>query len=341
LQFVLPAALVRALALAVAIVLAAAPGLARADERPSDPWAAVPDVLEQPPDGGSTTFARASTAAAVGAFYGAFGTWAYFAWYWHQERNPEFLVGGDGTFGVNTYAGGADKLGHFWANLALTRLSYQILRAGHWHPTAAHAISFGWSAAFFFVVEVKDGYFYQFSWGDEIANLLGAGLAVALDSSPALDRLIDFRVEYWPSTEYRAILDGAEGADVNSANVAEDYSGQTYLLALHLGAVHGLGEGKYTRISRYIDAVVGYRTEHYKPDLNDPMFERGRPTQELSLGLSLNLQGVIDDALAGHGARRHLRAFGHALTEVFNPPVGSVRGNLAERDTDPDNVIPE
>jgi hypothetical protein len=335
---------VRALALVISLAIAAAPALAHADEGGSvpDPWTAVPAVLEAPPaHEHSTTLGKAGTAAAVGAFYGTFGTWAYFAWYYHQDRNPHFLVGGDGSFGVNTYAGGADKLGHFWANMTLTRLAYQILRAGHWDPLPAKAIAFGWAAAFFFVVEVKDGYFYQFSYGDELANLLGAGLAVAFESSPTLDRLFDVRVEYWPSKEYKAILDGAAGADVNSANVAEDYSGQTYLLALHLGAIHGLGERRWTRFTRYLDGVVGYRTEHYKPDLNDPMFERGRPTQELSLGLSLNLQGVIDDVLAGHGTRRHVRAAFHALTEVFNPPFGSLRGNVATRDTDPDNVIPE
>ena len=56
---------------------------------------------------------------------------------------------------------------------------------------------------------------------------------------PALDRLIDLRVSYWPSPEYRSIVDGTfTGNDrINSVNIAEDYSGQTYFLAFHLGAL--------------------------------------------------------------------------------------------------------
>jgi hypothetical protein len=322
--------LVRVLALLLVLTVVAAPSVAHADD--PDPWTALPEVLDQPaPERDSHTLAKAVSAGSVAAFYTAFGTWAYFAWYYKKEYHP-FLLGGDGAFGVHTYAGGADKLGHFWANMVTTRLAIHMLRAGHWRDLEAEAIAGGIAAAFFTLVEVKDGYFYQFSYGDEIANLLGAAVAVALEAMPRVDRLFDIRVEYWPSEEYLAILDGAEGADVNSANVAEDYSGQTYLLALHLGEVHGLGEGKWTRVSRYIDAVAGFGTVHYKPDLNDGV-DRGMPTQELSIGLSLNLQGVFDDLLAGHDGRRHARAALHGVTEVFNPPFGSLRVG-ASRSTD-------
>lgn len=328
------------------LALAAWPVTVHADDhataRAPDPWTALTKLDATPAQvEPSHTLARALSAGSVAAFYTTFGTWAYFAWYDHQERNPHFLIGGDGAFGVNTYAGGADKLGHFWANMVTTRLAIHMLRAGHWDETPAKAIAAGLSAVFFTIVEVKDGYFYQFSYSDETANLLGVAVGVALESSPRLDRLLDLRVEYRPSKEYLAILDGASGADVNSANVAEDYSGQTYLLALHLGEVGGLGERRWTRASRYLDAVIGYRTEHYKPDLRDPTFDRGDPTQVLSFGLSLNLQGAIDDLLAGHDGRRHVRAAAHALTEVFNPPFASFRPLEASRSTAAGRIVPE
>ena len=46
--------------------------------------------------------------------------------------------------------------------------------------------------------------------------------------------MFDYRVEYWPSVAYRRQLDGG------NVNVAEDYSGETYLLAYHLGSIHSL-----------------------------------------------------------------------------------------------------
>ena len=276
----------------------------------------------------------------VAGLYAGFSAWAYIAWYRNHPEKDMHDFGRDGWFGKNTYAGGADKLGHFWASMATTRLAVKIMRAGHWELDQASYIAAAWAAAFYTAVEVKDGYFYQFSYGDEVANLLGAAVAVALEMSPRLDDLVDIRVEYWPSPEYLAILDGAEGADVNSANVAEDYSGQTYLLALHLGEVYGLGDMKYGRPFRYIDGVVGFQTRHYKPDLHDPDFERGDPTQELSIGLSINLQGVFDDLLRGKDGRRHVRATLAGLTEVFNPPFGSLRVG-ASRSTDAGMIIPE
>lgn len=324
------------------LAIATLPTRVHADDAP--PPATELPVLRPPPPPPSEpshTLSRAVTAGSVAAVYTVFGGWAYYAWYYDQEPNPHFKIGGDGAFGVNTYAGGADKLGHFWANMAATRLAIHILRAGHWNENQARAIAAGSAAVFFTLVEVKDGYFYQFSYSDETANLLGAAVAVALESSPRLDGLFDIRVEYWPSKEYLEILRGAAGADVNSANVAEDYSGQIYLFALHLGEVGGLGERRWTRATRYIDAVVGYRTENYKPDLRDPTFSRGDPTQELSFGVSLNLQGVIDDMLAGHDRRRHVRAAAHALTEVFNPPFGSLRPLEVSRSTDAGRVVPE
>ncbi len=298
-----------ALALVVAIAVATA-SPARAEDVP-DPWTAVPLALAAP-DAPAPPDHRLASAATLAGLYGAFTVWAYFAWYRGFDGH-DFQFGGDGYFGVRRYAGGADKLGHAWANLALTRGTSRLLRWGGWDPVPSAVIAGGLAAGYFALVEVKDGYFYEMSPGDLIANTLGAAFGVAQEVWPRLDELLDFRVEYWPSEEYRAIVRGDAEAEINTLNIAEDYSGQTYLLALHLGAFRALDR---TRVSRYVDVAIGFGTDDYKPEPVPK--EDARETQRLFLGLSLDLQGVVDRALHGKP-----RAALHGLAEVFNLPFTS------------------
>jgi hypothetical protein len=70
----------------------------------------------------------------------------YFAWYYNHERNKDkprfclaseiyggtcevkdFIWGGDRLFETDTYAGGADKLGHAWATYGLARGGSELL----------------------------------------------------------------------------------------------------------------------------------------------------------------------------------------------------------------------
>lgn len=267
---------------------------------------------------------RWGSLAGLGGIYAGFATWMYFAWYYDKPRLTGFEIGGDGGFGENTYAGGADKLGHAWANAALTRGGAELLRWGGWRPSHAALISAGLSWSLFLFVEIKDGFYYEFSPGDLLANTTGAVLGAAMTHWPRLDRLIDFRVAYWPSVEYRSILSGDfHGSDrVNSVNIAEDYSGQTYFLALHLGAVprpaatpRWLGGAL-----DYVDVGVGFHATKYKPDPpEEPPYVR---RQQLFLGATVDLQRVLDRALGGRRGRaaRVTRAIGHGLLEFMSPP---------------------
>src|SRR5262245_12560696 len=145
--------------------------------------------------------------AGILGVYATASTYMYFAWYYDQP-GQDFTFGGDGYFGKNTYGGGADKLGHAWANAMWSRLTGDILVGGGWKRWQAGLIAPAITLALFTMVEVKDGVFYEFSPGDEIANTLGAGLTALLINFPRIDELIDFRVEYFPSRQYRDLLDG-------------------------------------------------------------------------------------------------------------------------------------
>ncbi|HLU65593.1 MAG TPA: DUF2279 domain-containing protein [Kofleriaceae bacterium] len=265
------------------------------------------------------------SAGALAGFYTALTVWAYFAWYHDKPQNLEFEVNGDGAFGVDTYAGGSDKLGHFWSNQVISRGTTEMLIAGGWKPLPASLIASGLSAAYFAFIEVKDGYYYEFSTGDIIGNLGGAALSALLINRPDIDRFVDFRVEYIPTREY---LDGLEHGDIN---FVEDYSGQTYHLALHLEAIPALREGRYTRWTRYVDLLAGYQSLNYKPEPADP---DAIESQHLFLGASLNLQTLLADLYGEppeRGRARTSHRIGHFALEFVSVPYTTLRLAEAER----------
>jgi hypothetical protein len=249
-------------------------------------------------------------ALSLGGLYAGFTTWTYFAWYRKHKPLSQFRFGGDGGFGSRTYAGGADKLGHAWATMSLARLGTELLHQGGGYDKRTSAfVATALSELLFLGVEVKDGFYYEFSFSDAAGDTAGALAALALSLSPRLDELFDYRVEYWPSHEYRRQFDGG------NVNVAEDYSGETYLLALHLGGLHTLRDARWGSWTRFVDVAVGFGTRGYKPDQ-----PKGEPDykhrQELSIGLSLNLQGVCDWLFEGRS--RPAQKIGHGMFEVFN-----------------------
>ena len=268
---------------------------------------------------------RALALGGLGALYVGLSTWAYFAWYQDHPANHAFQFGGDGLFERDSYAGGSDKLGHTWATMTLARASSQALRFGGWERRRAAVIGSALATAAFTLVEYEDGYFYEFSYGDLAADVLGATAAAILESSDRADELFDFRIEYWPSTEYRSILRGEPGRDapldLKKVNIAEDYSGQTYLLALHLAAFDSITERTWTAPLRYVDAVVGFRSDKYRPTpLPGDAAERA---QHLFVGASLNLQAVFDRMLDRGGTRGGVGTALHGVTEVVNMPFTS------------------
>jgi hypothetical protein len=164
-------------------------------------------------------------------------------------------------------------------------------------------------------------------------DTVGMIMAIALDLWPRLDELFDFRVQYFPSARYIDNVDGSPNKDGSPScpkggcsrwNIAEDYSGQTYLVALHLGAIHALREraGEWTR---FVDVAVGFDSRNYKPP-PDPA-DRLLARQELFLGVSLNAQGMFDYLFEG-GHHEGPRKVLHGLFEVFNLPFTTVGAGI-------------
>lgn len=277
---------------------------------------------------------RLASALTLGGVYAGFITWTYFAWYrreGHEFRFADATTDGnwklwsdEGWFGTKRYAGGSDKLGHTWATLALARAGTEMLHQwGGYDRTTSAIVGAALSEALFLGVEIKDGFAYSFSTGDFVFNTAGAALALAQSLSPRFDELVDFRVEYFPSAAYRA------RARANSdVDVAEDYSGQTYVLAFHLGAIRPLRSWRYGAWSDYVDLSLGFASRGYKPDplhsidtaqcmLDGTLCDFDK-SQDLFVGISLNAQGVFDKLLRGRS--EGLRKVTHGTFEVFGIP---------------------
>jgi hypothetical protein len=269
--------------------------------------------------------AAASTLAGA---YLAFTAWTFVAWYHMHKKNRSYKWGGDGWMGPTTYAGGADKCGHAWATMALARLGTVILVDwGGFARRKASLLSAGLSQLLFTGVEVKDGFYYEFSFSDLTGDTIGAVMAALLDNFPRLDEAFDFRVDYWPSQMYKRKVSGASPCPVGGCsrwNIAEDYSGQTYLAALHLGGIRAVRD-KLGTASRFVDVAAGFGTRNYRPLPDRDITEN--PHQDLFLGLAFNAQGFFDWLLEDRPstAAQTTRKVTHGLFEMFQMPFTTVR----------------
>jgi hypothetical protein len=81
--------------------------------------------------------------------------------------------------------------------------------------------------------------------------------------------------------------------------------------------------------ARLVDVAAGYEAQRYKPERMDSGLRR---TQHLFLGLSVNVQGLIDDR--GKGPALAARTVGHIVFELVNRPYGSVAVAGATRSPD-------
>src|SRR5262249_16167987 len=105
---------------------------------PAAPVAApvAAEASAPPPDAPPLTSAPGRAGAHV-----TIGAWAWYAWYYNRPTLPSWRFGGDGWLGPTTYAGGADKFGHFWANLVFSRLGTDLLRKGGWGKVSASLVA--------------------------------------------------------------------------------------------------------------------------------------------------------------------------------------------------------
>lgn len=266
-------------------------------------------------------FDRRVSAASVAAVYGVFATWAYFAWFRGAHERPFFFEtkwAQENPFALRTYAGGADKWGHGWASYGLTRGTTELLVAGGWRRVPSSLVAAGLAGAAFTVQEIKDGSIWGFELGDLATDLSGAVLGAVMEDLPAVDRLLDFRLHYFPSADFRKLAGTRFWSRGDGIDFAQDYSGMSFQLALHLGALPGATTQRLLSWMRWVDVITGFETRGYSPT---PMPRIHDPYQSWHLGVGVDMQSVLA-ALVRPGK---LRSFGHGFFEVLSLPATELR----------------
>jgi hypothetical protein len=224
--------------------------------------------------------------------------------WWQDGMNSSFRTVDEGWFGQNTYTGGADKLGHMYSTYVGTRLLTDAFEwAGNDRETASWlAAATAWGAML--AVEVGDGYSrrFQFSKEDLIMNTLGTGLGLLMEKQPDLDKLIDFRLMYWPSSDARRL---------NEVDPVDDHSGQTYLLALKASGVPAL---RRIEALRYFELALGYGTRGYEPNAG------GEHSRHVYYGISLNVAEILAVSVFRDSKGSRAQRIGNGVLEVFQIP---------------------
>lgn len=202
--------------------------------------------------------------------------------WWRDGFSGSFRPVNEGWFGQNTYAGGADKLGHLYANYAGTRL---FARAFEWAgntPDASLTLAAWLTLGTFTAVEVIDGFSnrWRFSKEDAVMNAIGVGAALLLERNPELDRLLDLRLLYQPSYEQHRKIDPFG-----------DYPGQTYLIVAKASGVPAL---RSHSLLRYLELAVGYGARGYPADRPNGAGNRSR---NFYIGISINLSELLGETV--------------------------------------------
>ncbi|HZW26088.1 MAG TPA: DUF2279 domain-containing protein [Gallionella sp.] len=239
--------------------------------------AAAPAFAGEPETNADGEMERRNRNALLGG--GLLVGWYGATHWWKDGLTGNFRTAGEGWFGPDTYAGGADKMGHLFIGYAGTRLMARGFESLGNSPDEALWLGAATAFGTLLAIETVDGFStkWRFSPEDLIMNAAGAGLGIFLERSPQLDRLLDFRMMYRPSRT------GGSGFDP-----VGDYSGQTYLLVAKAAGVSAMNQSAPLR---YLELAVGYGSRGYG---DMPAAQRDR---RIYVGVSLNLSGILDDTL--------------------------------------------
>jgi hypothetical protein len=211
------------------------------------------------------------------------------SWKYRQTWTGKFTTINEGWFGKDTYAGGADKLGHFYTDYLLVRGLHHIYASYGYDESSALLNALIGSMAIRTTMEVADGYTtFKFSPQDLIANMSGSLTSYFLLQHPALDDAVGMSWTYLPSQEK---LDGK----VSWSSIDNDYNGSIYHLDLRLkGFMRLVSDAPIAALDPYT-VGLSYETRGY---------DRVREYKQRLLGLTvgLNLAEIISGFAEPGGA---------------------------------------
>lgn len=275
-------------------LLCARPALAQdapVTQRESVPWAPVL----------ATSSVMIGAVVAVGV-----GAW------WRDFDIQQFHLKNTGFVGADTYAGGADKFGHFffsYASLHAAQAVYQSFGVSEEH---ALMLASGLSLFLGTMIEAVDGFSsYGFEWPDVAANISGLAVGVVTAALPELRDLVGFRLGYVTSNK---VLH----KDWNYFRTINDYGGMVFTGEFRFS---GLEKRWAIPVSglRYVTVGASYGSLGYNP--NTKIFRRN-----LGCHVSFNLAEIV--AQNGN-ADSLLSKVGTSVFEYWLPPFTSI---IVQRD---------
>lgn len=232
------------------------------------------------------------------------------AWYgkrkwWQDGFQHNFRKVDEGWFGQDTYAGGADKAGHFFTNYVGTRLLTSAFTHLGNEPDQALFLGAALTLGTMMAVEVADGYAkrWRYSKEDAIMNVVGTTAGVLFEKYPRLDDLVDLRLHYRHS--------GVEGGKFDPLG---DYSGQTYLMVLKASGIPALRDHSWLR---YVELAAGYGSRNYSPARPDLIDQRRR---QVYFGVSLNLSELLNRTVFRNSPDSTARKFTGTVLEYWQVP---------------------
>ena len=150
----------------------------------------------------------------------------------NQEWYAQYNTGHFHFFNDNDEWLQMDKVGHAWTNYQTSRLMMQGFNWAGFTRKQKLIYGGGIGLVYMTAVECLDGYSkgWGFSWGDEVANIIGTGLAVGQDILFKEQRL-QLKLSYAPSglAQYNPRLLGSSF----TSQLLKDYNGQTYWLSIN------------------------------------------------------------------------------------------------------------
>lgn len=226
--------------------------------------------------------------------------WGFQNWHWGTES---FHFRTEDWFEEDSDTGGSDKTGHFYMTYLLSRVLSSRMEDRGW--TLAESSLYGSLSGMLAMtfLEIGDGTSpYGFSKEDLLADGLGALTAYLIRSNPEVDRFLDVRLEYLPSSGY-----------LDNTDTATDYSGMKHLVAFKFA---GFEELRETPLG-YMEVQVGYYARGYRAYDVDIA-----KSQQVYIGFGLDLTRLAE--MTGINVLNN-------LFEFYQPGYTYVETNLWER----------
>jgi len=170
-----------------------------------------------------------------------------------------------------------DKMGHIYTAYQLTNSNYQLFKNSGLHPKKAMLYSSLSSTAMMLPIEVFDGFSKEYgaSWGDALANTIGAFL-------PYQQLLFNENYIYpkfsFSSSNYSKIRPNTLGSNYIE-NVLKDYNGQTYWLSTDFNIF-----STANKFPRWLQFSIGY---------SGNAMVYGNPLENVRNGYTANRQWLL------------------------------------------------